>query len=218
MSSVEKISKQIVTSLRNDGKPPIYWRFTTAIGETVIDFSKDTGYFVYEYLDTENRGRNSRETIRLLRRLKSGVSNDDIRRLVVIVVDEYTIRVKQDALDSLAEKLGKLTGKYFISNVLMQDIASLFAKKIISKIILNSSLTLAITLGGLRARAIYLSEELKIKSPDIYYLLKKDKDLDLFYFMVSDFLDPFIEAINLKKTDPEKFDKIFINVVNGLSK
>jgi hypothetical protein len=216
MSSAEAISQQIILSLRKNGKTPIYWKYTTAIGETVIDFSKDIGYLIYEYLDTERREVNYKETIRLIRRLKAGVSNDDVRKIVVMIVDEYTKTINKNSLDDLSEKLGKLTGKYFINNVLMQDVASLFSTKIISKIVLNSSFSLAVTIGGLRARAIYSSKELSIKSPDIYYMLKREKDLDLLYFLVSDFLDPFVEAINLRKKDPDIFNKIFTNVINGL--
>lgn len=218
MSSAESISKQIIASLKKDEKMPVYWRYTTAIGETVIDFTKDTGYLVYEYLDTANRGENSRETTRLINRLKSGVTNDDIRKLITMVVEEYTKKVKKDTLDSLADKLGKLTGKFFISQILLQDMASLFTNKIVNKIIFNSSFSLAVTIGGLRSRAIYVSRELSIKSPHVYYMLKREKDLDLLYFMASDFLDPFVEAINLRETDPEVFNKIFISVINGLSK
>lgn len=216
MSSVERISNQIIASLKS-GRQNLYWQYTTIIGDTVIDFSKDIGYLAYDFLDTDNRWANHSETIRLISRLRYGVSNDDLRKLVIMVVAEYTKSVKKSALESLTEKLAKLTGKYFINNILMHDIASLFTNKIISKIAFNSSLSLATTLGGMRSRSIYGARELSKKSPSIYFMLKKEKDLDLLYFMVSEFLDPFVDAIKLRETDPEGFNKIFINVINNLS-
>lgn len=215
MSSVERISNQIIASLKSSSQN-LYWKYTTTLGNTVIDFSKDIGYLTYEFLDTDNRWANRSETIRLISRLRYGVSNDDLRKLVVIIISEYTRNVKKSALESLTEKVAKLTGKYFITHVLMQDIASLFTTKIIAKIAFNSSLSLAATLAGLRSRSIYGSRELSKKSSYIYLMLKRDRDLDLLYFMISEFLDPFVDAIRLRETDPEGFNKVFINVINGL--
>ncbi|WP_338526840.1 hypothetical protein VRC35_14650 [Erwinia aphidicola] len=96
-------------------------------------------------------------------------------------------------------KLGKMTGDIFINKVLMQDMTSLLANKLLNRIGVNAIFSTALLLGGARARAIYASQRLFNESPKIYYRLKDSGDLDLLYYIVEDHLEPFIEAISIAK-------------------
>lgn len=215
MSDTERISKQIIALMKTDSKP-FYIKYTTFAGDVVKDFSRDIGYSLYEYLDTENRWINRLDSDRLFRRIKFGVSNDEIRKIIVLVVDEFTRKSKKHVTDIIAEQAGKASGRIFINSILLQDMASYFANKLLPKIIFNATFTLSVTIAGARARSLYISRKLEKNSPSLFYSLRKRDDLDLFYFLVDDYLEPFIDALSIKEKNEEEFHQIIKNVIDGI--
>lgn len=215
MSNVENISKKIIALIKNKNEP-FYVKYTTFTGNVVKEFSRDLGYSVYEYFDSDHRGPNRIDTERLFKRLKFGISNNEVRKIVVLVVDEFTRNAKKTVIDSIAEQTGKATGRIFINNILLHDMSSYFTNRLISKIIFNSTLTLAVTVAGARARSIYISRKLNQKSPLLSRKLRAGGDLDLFYFLVDDYLEPFIDAIDLKTKDETSFNQVIKNIIQGL--
>ncbi len=53
--------------------------------------------------------------------------------------------------------------------------------------------------GGMAERSLYRSQSLKDSDPEIYYELRK-KDYDFLYFLVEPALQPFIEALRVRRT------------------
>ena len=216
MTESELISQQILSTLQKR-KQSAYMKYSEAAGDVVLDFSRDVGYLTYEYFDSDNRGRNKNETIRLIKILKKGSYRVRITDIVKIVANEFTACIPEKVLDLVPDKLGKLSGNIFINKVLMQDMASLLADKLITRIGVNAIFSTALLLGGARARAIYASQRLFNESPKIYYKLKDRGDLDLLYFIVEDHLESFIKAISIAKKSPSEFEKIVLAVIEGLS-
>ncbi|WP_338506095.1 hypothetical protein VRC35_14645 [Erwinia aphidicola] len=73
MTESELIAKQILSTLQKR-KQSAYLKYSEATGDVVLDFSRDVGYLTYEYFDSDNRGRNKNETIRLIKTLKKVAS------------------------------------------------------------------------------------------------------------------------------------------------
>lgn len=216
MESSGLITQQIIASLKKR-KLPIHMRYAEAAGNVVLDFSRDIGYLTYEYFDTENRWGNGIDTERLMRIIKKGNLRNNLEEITKIAINEFAGKIPEKMLNSLPEGAGKLTGSFFVNKVLMQDIASVFAQRLIPKICFNATLSTALLLGGARARAIYASRRLLRESPSIYYMLKNKGDLDLLYFLAEDYLEPFIKAISIYNKKPEEFYKIVSGVIDGLS-
>lgn len=216
MTEPELIAKQILSTLQKR-KQSAYMKYSEATGDVVLDFSRDVGYLTYEYFDSDNRGRNKNETIRLIKTLKKGSFRVRITDIVKIVASEFTSYIPEKILELVPGKLGKMTGDIFINKVLMQDMTSLLANKLLNRIGVNAIFSTALLLGGARARAIYASQRLFNESPKIYYRLKDSGDLDLLYYIVEDHLEPFIEAISIAKKNPGEFENIVLTVVDGLS-
>lgn len=216
MSDTERISKQIIALMKTDSKP-FYIKYTTFAGNIVKDFSRDIGYSSYEYFDTENRWVNRLDSDRLFRRIKFGISNDEIRKIIVLVVGEFTRNSRKHVTDIIAEQAGKASGRIFINSILLQDMASYLTSKLLPKIIFNATFTLSVTIAGARARSLYVSRKLKNKSPSLFYMMRKKDDLDLFYFLVDDYLEPFIDALSIKENNEEEFHEIIKNILSGIN-
>lgn len=56
--------------------------------------------------------------------------------------------------------------------------------------------------GGMAERSIYTSQRLKRTNPEIYYTLRQ-KDYDFLYFLVEPALQPFIEALKVRRNQGE---------------
>jgi len=217
VSKQEVIANQIVNIIKGD-RQPSYKIFFKKAGDVVIDFSKDISFIFVDFIDTDHRSRNEFEKTRLLQRIKIGIGNDDLVKIISIVVSEFTKRFEKNTMDSIAEKLGMLMGKSVVNGVLISDISSFFAKKIVSRFIAGSLITTIFSIGGAMSRAVYGSEELSKKAPEIHAALKESGDLDLFYFLVDDYAGPFVEAMILKNKNPEAWRDIITHVMKGLDK
>jgi hypothetical protein len=118
MTESELISQKILLALQKN-KIPAYRKYTEAAGNVVLDFSRDVGYLTYEFFDSDNRGRNKNETIRLIETLKKGSFRVRITEIVKIVASEFTAYIPEKILELVPGKLGKMTGDIFVNKVLM---------------------------------------------------------------------------------------------------
>ncbi len=73
-------------------------------------------------------------------------------------------------------------------------------------------------MGGMAERSIYTSRALQQSNPEIYYALHR-KNYNLLYFLVEPLLEPFVEALRVKRTQGQpEFDKILDMVEDELKK
>ncbi|WP_145547266.1 hypothetical protein [Yersinia intermedia] len=217
MSKQDLIANQIIEILKSNNKPAYKIYFKQA-GEVVIDFSKDMSFIFIDFIDTENRSRNEIATIRLLDRIKKGVTNEDLTKILNIITNEFVSKVRKDKIKSLADSLGKATGKFVISTAILNDLSTIFSKRLVSKFLVGSLFSTIYSIGGARSRAIYGSDALREKTPDIYNKLRGSGDLDLFYFLVDSYASPFIEAMIIKDKNPAAWDEIIMKIIIGLDR
>jgi len=215
MSLVDSLSNRIVKVIKGDNGSLTTTYFNTA-GNIVLEFSADIGFIAYEIFDVDNKYKNFTERERLFTRLKKGIDKDDLSNIIEIIIKIYASKLSKDKFKKISSSLGKLTGKQFINMLILNDITSVFCKKIISKFILSFGLSTIFSLGGAISRSIYTSRELEREMPEIYSTLKKADDLDLFYFLVENYTKPFVDALILKNKNPEAFDEVFIEVIKKL--
>lgn len=66
----------------------------------------------------------------------------------------------------------------------------------------------ALLIGGMTERCIYTSEKLLKNNPEVYNALRT-RNYDLLYFLVEPALNPFVEALNVKRMQGQQaFEKI----------
>jgi hypothetical protein len=218
MSEAEDVANRILEVLQRRKRKSVYIRYTQKIGEVVLDFTNDIAALAINFIDTENRYRNETDTYRLLYRLKRGLHDQDLSKIINLVLKRFTNEVKNNKDNYIEDKLAKTTGKMFINATLINDLASIFSQKFIGKMSAGLIITTIYSIGGSVSRAIYTSERLKVVNYQVYSDLRKAGDLDLFYFLVEAYAGPFLDAMSLKKRNPAAWDEILLKLSNELSK
>ncbi|HDL8310571.1 TPA: hypothetical protein PXQ83_002126, partial [Yersinia enterocolitica] len=64
-------------------------------------------------------------------------------------------RIRKDKINSLAESLGKVTGKFVVSTAIFNDLSSVFTQKLVGKFLVGSLFSTIYSIGGAKSRAIY---------------------------------------------------------------
>ncbi|MFB9086044.1 hypothetical protein ACFFW8_11385 [Erwinia tracheiphila] len=128
MSEAENIANRILEVLQRRKRKSVYIRYTQKIGEVVLDFTNDMAALAINFIDTENRYRNQTDTYRLLHRLKRGLHDQDLSKIINLVLNRFTNEVKNNKANYIEDKLAKTTGKMFINATLINDLASIFLR------------------------------------------------------------------------------------------
>lgn len=216
MTNSEIIANRILEVLQGNKRKPFFIRFTHKVGEVVLDFSNDVSAMAVNFIDTENRSRNERDTYRLLYRLKKGLRDLDLRKILDIVMKKFVYEIKNSKLDHLEQSLEKATGKFVVNTALINDLASIFTEKFIGRMAMGLIISTIFSIGGSVSRAIYTSERLRVVNNDLYNQLRVAGDLDLFYFMVDAYATPFLDAMALKNTNPDAWNEVLVILSNNL--
>ncbi|MBW7982021.1 hypothetical protein [Enterobacillus tribolii] len=216
MSTPQQIAEAILDVIGNKKKNNRDV-FFYSVGTTFINTTTDIAYLGIDFFDTENRGRNQQERIRMFARMKRGVTKFDLTKIIEIIIDEYTYRLSEDQLSTvLAKKAGEKVGGYITKTVLITEVASLFTSKFLTNLVFGAGLSSVFSAGSSVSRAIYSSEELRNRFPSIYNRLRMSGDLDLFFFLVEAQTKPFLQAIELKNRNPAAWNEVFELVNKGL--
>ncbi len=125
------------------------------------------------FFDIDNRFENQSESIRLISRLKKGISNNDLNKILNLIAEHFVKEIKKDKEKNIANSLGEITGKIVINAAFLDNMASIFAKKFVGKMVVSLLISTVYSIGGVRSRAIYGSRQLKEFNFGIYNQLKK---------------------------------------------
>ncbi|WP_230320647.1 hypothetical protein [Erwinia sorbitola] len=199
MPEARKVANRILEVLKGRRKQSVYIRYTSKVGEVVLDFSNDLSALLWGYFDVDNRHRNQIDTLRLMHRLKRGVSNSDMSNILNMVLKRFLNDIKENKEKHTTENIGKTTGKLFLNAALINDLSSIFSKKFVGKMSVSFLISTIFSIGGSASRAVYASEKLKHTNYGLYINLRNAGDLDLFYFLVDAYAGPFIDAMVLKQ-------------------
>ncbi|NYA45657.1 hypothetical protein HZI31_20395 [Serratia fonticola] len=214
MSSNMEIAKRIVKAILSPD---------SVIGffHGVLSVPKDLGYLAYGYMDTDTRFMRESERIRMVGAIKHGIlENKNFAETIETVLDKFSDNVPEKKKDSIYSQVAfSMVGRTVTNSVIAGRLAIAVSQ--------SSSLLVAVRggimgnillMGGMAERSIYTSRALQQSDPEIYYALH-GKNYDLLYFLVEPLLEPFVEALRVKRTQGQpEFDKILDMVEDELKK
>ncbi|MEG0234147.1 MAG: hypothetical protein RR575_13140 [Acinetobacter sp.] len=176
----------------------------TGFTDGMLSIPRDIGYAAYGVLDTETKYQRQGEMIRLLTAIKNGILHRDnfakIMEIITSIFNNYIPKERQDRFFS--HTTSSFVGRAFAGSTVAQQITkSILKNSGYSSVgrILAGGQTLLILPYGMMQRCIYRSMALSEKSPDIYNQLRYPNDLDLLYAFLEEYINPFIDGVNLRK-------------------
>jgi hypothetical protein len=172
-----------------------------------------------DFLDSDHRWRNETDKIRLISLIKKGVTSEEIRRLVNVVIKRYLSGLSEEQSRELLIKIGgSQVGSIAFKMAFVNELISLFISRIIPRFLVSVGVTGVLSVGASVSRSIYTSYELRNLNKEIYNQLRGVGDLDLLYFLVEDNIKPFIMAINYQQTHGAIDKEIFNHFLSGVDR
>lgn len=191
----------------------------TAIGfvDGVLSVPKDIGYLAYGFIDTDTRSHRETEKTRMIEAIRYGVlENHNFMKTIEIVLSRFNKDVPESTQNAIYSKTvasvaGRAITNSFISSKLATSIAqnSALLVKLRGGIIGNTLL-----IGGMIERCLYTSERLRQANPDVYYALRQ-RNYDLLYFFLESALNPFIEALNVRRMQGQPAFERILKIVES---
>jgi len=178
----------------------------------------DLGYLARGYFDTDSRFAHQTQRIRMAEAIHNDILNyDHITNAVEKIFekfDKYLTISQQDSVyrsvvSSIAGRL--ITAKIIstIGTAVLTRVSFIGAKTANNWI---GRVTMVLLIGGMAERSISVSEELAIKAPEIYELLRPH-DYDLTYFLFEPVVEPFVEAIHIANQFGQPYFNEIIEIV-----
>lgn len=164
-----------------------------------LELPVDLYYLGYNFLDTGNRWANSYDGERCVRLVKNGFANrKSIQKIANIIIDRYMDKVDVKKLKDIGvNSAAGFAGSVITNRMILGNIGTMFADRMIAKMVIGFSFSTLLSLGALQSRAIYTSRELSRRDPELHNYLKRLGDLDLLYFLVEKRVKPFELALAL---------------------
>ncbi|WP_257213070.1 hypothetical protein [Erwinia amylovora] len=90
-------------------------------------FPEDLLVLGRDFLDSDDRGRNQIDKIRLISLIKKGATSDDLKKLINLVINEYAKNLSVEQCSRLLLKLGASSaGSFAFKALFVNQIVSLF--------------------------------------------------------------------------------------------
>lgn len=145
---------------------------------------------------------------------------------IIYVLEHYYSYFPEEAITALAKQAGIGTGytvgRMVIGKKLATEVARRIAiavatsttyKQIAKRIGVSAAASTTgigtpiglLMIQGLMQRSSHASMRLKIKSPQLYFILKRNGDLQLLYFLLEKPLDKYVQAISTAEQDYFEF-------------
>ncbi len=185
----------------------------------VLSVPKDLGYLVYGYLDTDSRYLRETEHIRMAKAIRYGIlQNHNFVKTIETVLgifNKYVPKEKQESIYS--RSMFSLASRTAANSYIFGKMASIIAQRTAFLVTLQGGAAGNILLiGGMAERSVYTSRSLQRKNPEIYYALYP-RNYDLLYFLIEPALEPFVEALQVRRNHGDAaFNKIIDMVENEL--
>ncbi|WBF47103.1 hypothetical protein [Serratia rubidaea] len=191
--------------------------FATSAVSGFMEIPEDLWMLGKDFLDSDHRWRNQTDKIRLITLIKKGLSSEDIRRMLNIVIRLYLSGLTEEQSKALLlKKAGGIAGGMAFKMIFINELITLFVSKIIPRFLASAGFTGALSIGASVSKSIYTSYDLLKLNSNIYYKLRAAGDLDLLYFLVEDSARPFIEAINYQSAHGDLDRQIFEYFISGV--
>ena len=204
MRSYQEIAKRIAKIILSP---------ESAIGfvHGVLSVPTDIGYLAYGFLDTDSRYQRETEKIRIAGAIKNGIlENHNFMKTIETVLNMFNKNVPESKQNAIYSKtIASLAGRTLTNSLIAGRLATSIAQRSSFLVAARGALIgNALLLGGMTERCIYTSEKLQKNNPEVYNALRA-QNYDLLYFLVEPALNPFLEALNVKRTQGQPaFEKI----------
>lgn len=183
----------------------------------VLSVPKDIGYLAYGFMDTDTRSYRETEKIRMVRAIRYGIlENHNFTKTIEIVLHAFNKDVPESKQNAIYSKtIASMAGRAVTNSVISSRIATSIAQssslfvKLRGGIIGNTLL-----IGGMIERCLYTSERLRQVNPEIYYALRQ-RNFDLLYFFLEPALNPFVEALNVRRTQGQPAFERILDIVSS---
>ena len=177
----------------------------------VLSVPTDIGYLAFGFIDTESRYQRGTEKIRMLKAIRHGIlENHNFIKTIEIVLSRFNKSVPESKQNAIYSKtMASVAGRTLTNSLIAGRLATVIAQRSSFLITIRGGLIgNTLLLGGMVERCIYTSERLLQSNPEIYHALRY-RDFDLLYFLLEPALNPFIEALNIRRTQGQTvFEKI----------
>ncbi len=180
----------------------------------------DLGYLTIGYFDTDSRFVRQTQRIRMAEAIHNDILNyDHITNAVEKIFEKFNKYLSVSQQDSVYRSVvssiaGRLSTAKIISVIgaaVLTRVSFIGAKTANNWI---GRVTLLLLVGGMAERSISISEELAIKAPEIYELLRP-YDYDLTYFLFEPAVEPFVEAIHIANQLGQPYFNKIIEIVES---
>lgn len=109
-------------------------------------------------------------------------------------------------------------GSFAFKAIFVNELIALFATRIIPKFLVSAGITGILSIGASVSRSIYASYELKDINQSVYNELRAAGDLDLMYFMLEEYINPYLHAIKYQGVNNVIDQQIFDNLLAGVKR
>ncbi len=204
MINAKDLANQMVDALEVNSS------FVKSFANGALELPVDLFYLGYSYLDTDSRWANSLDGERCIRLVKNGFANrKSLQKIANIIIDRYLDKIDVTKIrDAGLNSAGKLAGSMVANRIILGNIGSMFADRMIAKMLTGFTFSSLLSLGAIQARAIYTSRELSQRDPELYCYLKNLGNLDLLYFLLEKRMHPFETATLFWKNNRRMFDEV----------
>jgi hypothetical protein len=178
----------------------------------------DLGYLVWGTFDTDSRYRRETERIRALAAIKNGILNyHHIEESIIMVLREFERHVPKNRKNAVYGKASfSVIGRISANSLLTSKITAAVVERATFLVNMRNSLFIGnlLLIGGMMEHCIRTSERLLADNPEIYHVLRL-RDYDLLYFLFESAVEPFADALRVKRQQGScEFEKI-LSMVEG---
>ncbi|MFC0140868.1 hypothetical protein ACFFJN_12765 [Erwinia mallotivora] len=177
----------------------------------VLSVPTDIGYLAWGFVDTDSRSQRQSEKIRMITAIRYGIlQNHNFMKTIEIVLNIFNKNVPESKQNAIYSKvIASVAGRTVTNSLISGRLASMIAQRSSFLVTLRGgAIGNTLLIGGMVERCIYTSARLQQNNPEVYNALRA-RNYDLLYFLVEPALNPFIEALNVKRTQGQpSFEKI----------
>ncbi len=182
------------------------------------------------------RLQNHEERLRLIRLIGEVFRNREILlRPVSIILDHFFELLPDDALQrmikaapGIADSAAPGVARMVARSQAKKQLTILIGKKIVEKAITRAVaqriakfgvgvVLTGVLLQGMLERASNASHRLRKDHPEIYRQIRGE-NLDMVYFIVEDFMAPYLQAIKLARTNQAEFRRLLQVIESGINR
>ena len=161
MSTPKQIADGML-KIFDSGKKSSIEIFANSTISGFMSIPEDLWMLSKDFLDSDHRWRNETDKIRLISLIKKGVTSEEVRRLVNVVIKRYLCGLSEEQSRELLIKIGgSQVGGIAFKMAFVNELVSLFVSKIIPRFLVSVGVTGVLSVGASIPRSFYPSSELR---------------------------------------------------------